>query len=372
MATGGVPVSGARVVFTVAAGGGTISGGSVITGADGVARVGAWVLGGTTGADANVVRASAGGLSADFRATAAPPAPHQITLRYINTPTRAQQTAFEQAWLRWRDIVRSELTDVNYAANPDTDPCGAGGILPAGLVLNEVVDDLIIYVNLRNIDGAGSVLGSAGPCQARGTLQALGMPMVGVMTFDTSDLGSLEGSGQLANVILHEMGHVLGIGSLWEEYGVLNGGGTDTTAFTGAAGRAVWQSLGGAAGTKVPVENCVGRSNCGAGTRDSHWRESTFNNELMTGFLNGGTPNPLSALTIASLQDIGYTVDATRADAYALPTGASTSGVLGNLVSTGPLRALVEQPLPNELRITDTQGRSLGTISEWKRRRGLK
>jgi len=35
----------------------------------------------------------------------------------------------------------------------------------------------------------------------------------------------------------------------------------------------------------------------------------------MTGFLNRG-PNPLSRLTIATLQDIGYTVDYSTADEY--------------------------------------------------------
>ena len=124
--------------------------------------------------------------------------------------------------------------------------------------------------------------------------------------------------GLVVLLFVHEMGHVLGIGSLWTEYGVANGEGTDSSSFTGPAARAAWESLGGAAGTRVPVENCVGfsSSQCGAGTKDSHWRERTFDNELMTGFLNGGVANPLSALTIASLQDIGYTVDMSIAEPY--------------------------------------------------------
>ena len=63
------------------------------------------------------------------------------------------------------------------------------------------------------IDGAGGVLGSAGPCLIRDT----GPTAVGRMRFDTADLASLEGGGQLDEVVLHEMGHVIGIGSLWGE-----------------------------------------------------------------------------------------------------------------------------------------------------------
>jgi hypothetical protein len=53
-----------------------------------------------------------------------------------------------------------------------------------------------------------------------------------------------------------------------------------------------------------------------------HWREETFFNELMTGFL-GSPPSPLSRLTVASLADLGYGVDFGAADPYSLPGGWS-------------------------------------------------
>lgn len=67
------------------------------------------------------------------------------------------------------------------------------------------------------------------------------------------------------------------------------------------------------AATPVPVENTGG-----VGTRDSHWRETIFKNELMTGFV-GGKPNPLSRVTVASLKDLGYVVDLSKAEKYKLP-----------------------------------------------------
>ena len=36
----------------------------------------------------------------------------------------------------------------------------------------------------------------------------------------------------------------------------------------------------------------------------------------MTGFLNAGVPNPISRITIASLEDLGYQVDYSKADTY--------------------------------------------------------
>src|SRR2546422_7199751 len=50
--------------------------------------------------------------------------------------------------------------------------------------------------------------------------------------------------------------------------------------FVGAQATAAFDHNGGqpySAGAKVPVENC-----CGSGTRDSHWRETGFDTEVMT------------------------------------------------------------------------------------------
>ena len=63
----------------------------------------------------------------------------------------------------------------------------------------------------------------------------------------------------------------------------------------------------------VPVANTGG-----PGTADAHWRESVFDNELMTGYIDSGS-NPLSAVTVGSLADIGYGVDLAASDPYGRP-----------------------------------------------------
>lgn len=43
--------------------------------------------------------------------------------------------------------------------------------------------------------------------------------------------------------------------------------------------------------------------------------------ELMTGFLSLGVSNPLSAITVGALQDLGYVVSVLAADAYTVSPG---------------------------------------------------
>ena len=106
------------------------------------------------------------------------------------------------------------------------------------------------------------------------------------------------------------MGHVLGIGTIWTSP-LFTGGGTSNPIFSGTAAVGAWSALGGSGA--VPVENTGG-----PGTADGHWREATFDHELMTGWLDTGS-TPLSALTVSALGDLGYSVDLAAADSYGLP-----------------------------------------------------
>jgi len=114
--------------------------------------------------------------------------------------------------------------------------------------------------------------------------------------------------------------HVLGFGTLWGDAGLVVGEGSSDPWFRGVHARDLMATRNGGAaytGTPVPVE-----AGGGAGTRDVHWRESVFDHELMTGWVDANT-NPLSATTIGSLQDLGYVVDASRADPFDLSHPAS-------------------------------------------------
>lgn len=237
----------------------------------------------------------------------APPTgdPFDITLSYPvgNSLTAAQQAAFSQAARRWSQVITAGLPDV------------AAVRISGGQVVT--VDDLVIVVSSVPIDGPGQILGQAGPRQVRpgGTL-----PLWGEIQFDSADLALLEQSGRLQGVVLHEMGHVLGIGTLWNH--LLS---TDTSSCAsatrvrhgGSRAQHEYRQLGGLL-AGVPVED-----QHSLGTKCGHWKEDVFQTELMTGFASAGHM-PLSRLTLGALADLGYRVNLALADPYTLPTTPST------------------------------------------------
>jgi len=354
-------IVGLPVTFTVSQGEGSVSTVSATTGADGTAATTF-----TTGTDAGspqevLVTAAATTLSASFSAILpADPASFNIGIRYVGTATSAQRQAFAAARLRWEEAVTADLED--GLLQTSADDCGTG--LPA---VDQNVDDVLILVSLVPIDGEGGVLGGAGPCYIRdfepvNTVEVGDLTILGSMQFDTDDLAMLEAEGILSNVVLHEMGHVLGFGTLWEAQGLL----AEPTMppspeppnpdadphFTGAQGVSAFDDIGGVAyvaGAKVPVENTGG-----PGTADSHWRESVLDNELMTGFIGIGS-SPLSIVTLASLADQGYGVDLTKADAFTLLPALRA-------FASRPVIHLKNDILRGPIRKVDSRGRVTGEL----------
>jgi hypothetical protein len=324
----GKVMAGVTVDFAITAGGGSVSNSTATTNAQGIATSGNWTLGATPGA--NALQARVSGLNPlVFTATATAPATtsptptgeYSIVVRYVGTASSRQQLAVSNAVARWQSVITRDLADIplNSAANS----CWNGQ--PA---INERIDDMLIFVEFVEIDGAGKVLGEAGPCYVR-TDNSL--PLLGHLKLDAADLRMMEQYGTLDDVVLHEIGHVLGIGTLWSEKNLLQGKGTEDPGFTGANAVSAYRNIGGTAAL-VPVENTGGD-----GTRDGHWRESVFGNELMTGWVGRGS-NPLSAMTIASLLDMGYGATSSSASSYTLnnPSGGSRGIQLGHEIMRRP------------------------------------
>ncbi|HEU4828369.1 MAG TPA: leishmanolysin-related zinc metalloendopeptidase [Gemmatimonadales bacterium] len=293
----GNPVRGLDVVVSLP-GGGEVSG-MQVSGADGLARFRVR-LGSTPGPQSIIATHSGVPGSATFAATATPVnSQYAIELRYLSGISASQQAQFAAAVARWSDIILGDVPELQVTL-------GAGLCFDNQPALDEVIDDMVIFIDVRPIDGVGQVLGAAGPCIIRASSS---LPAVGLILLDAADVASLESNGRLQDVILHEMAHTLGFGSeIWSRLGLLTGAGTANPIFTGAFAVSAYHSIGGA-GT-VPVENTGG-----GGTADSHWRETVFSSELMTGFLNIGS-NPLTVVTIGSLQDLGYDVDYGTAETF--------------------------------------------------------
>jgi hypothetical protein len=210
-----------------------------------------------------------------------------INLTFTGGLTPSQQAVFSTAKSTWESLITGyqpsiSLTGINISA--------------AGVA----------------IDGVNGILGSAGPDTA--VFQGgFWLADTGSMEFDSADLASLEASGALNAVILHEMGHVLGIGTLWNLNNIYTNG---TGQYTGANGLAAYRTeynqpgvgfvpveLGGGAGTANGHWDEVNGGNANTGIVDQYGRDRRF--ELMTGWLN--SPSYISNTTVMSLRDMGFT-----------------------------------------------------------------
>lgn len=314
----GIP--GVTVSLSLASGDGLVSPATVVTDASGMARGIAWRLGAKGGPQR--VTATAGTISTAL--TAAVKSDFNVDLRFYGTPPdQSVQDLFRRAVDRIQASVVGDLPDVPLFAF-DLGRCGVP--LPA---LSETIDDMLIMATVTLIDGPGRVLGSAGPCITRTQSR---FTLIGVIRFDIDDIDDLLENGSFGDVILHELLHIVGVGPQWRAKNLIVGSGTEDPRFTGSRAAIQCQAAGGgsacSSGT-VPVENTGG-----GGTAEVHWRESVFDAELMTGFAEADQPMPLSAMTLASIEDLGLAVNHLAADAYFISAsarrvpGAATSMVL--------------------------------------------
>jgi hypothetical protein len=311
----GTVIPNQTITFVVTDGGGTLAAQTGVSDANGTATMPTWHLGKFAAPIQQLVRASIGSVTLDITGTVV--SQYNIVVRFFGQAmTAAQQQLFLNAAARISGFVTGDVIDAN-AQNIDLQQfCNVSGQPP----LNEIIDDVIVYASIEPIDGPGKILAQAGPCLNRSAAPGQptpGQPAVGLMNFDSADINTLTGAGSLQEVITHEMMHVLGFGVIWEQRGFLSGKGTPDPRFTGPLARAGCVAVGGTVtcANSVPLENTGG-----AGTVESHWREATFDNELMTGFIDQ-SPNPLSLITIGQFADLGYTVNNADSDSYTIPGG---------------------------------------------------
>ena len=217
---------------------------------------------------------------------------YNITIEFKGSAWTTQlHDIFVGAADRLASLITGDIPDVNV-------------IMKGGL---RFVDDLLITAEMKTIDGVGGILGQAGPTSLR---TGSYFPATASMQFDSADAATYLTAGLFDEIVTHEMLHSVGFGTIWSYLGL-----AANSLFTGANAVAAYNELlhGGSA-TGVPLE-----TGGGSGTADSHWSEAVFNNELMTGYINMGS-DPLSRMTVASLQDLGYhiTYNAAAIDNYAL------------------------------------------------------
>ncbi len=281
-----------------------------------------------------------------------------IDVVFLDHGTPSQDEIVRDAARRWESVIARGAPDIDFGgvnAVP-RNQCFSGQ--PA---VTDRVDDLRVWVVIDSIDGVGGGIARSGPCQWRISVFPASdtiykETVVGAILLDEADVARMEANGLLLPVVVHEMAHVLGFGTGWEEHRLLRNPslpanlGADTH-FTGRLAAAAFAAAGGAGydGAGVPVEN---RSE--AGSSDRHWRESVFGGELMTPFVGGG--HALSLITIESLADMGYGVDITQAEPYTLPA----SGAPGMASRHGPRVHLGDDVARWPIVLIDRKGRVAG------------
>lgn len=204
------------------------------------------------------------------------------------------EIVFEGSWTE--DLQEAFIVASEYLSSIITGDVRGGGAFG--------VDDIRITARLEDIDGPGGVLGQAGPTGARFFSK---LPTTGIMEFDTADAEDFDAAGLFDDIVLHEMIHCLGFGTVWDLLDLTAGrvlfgnlvytGGNAilayNTVFSDLAADDPKSSRG------VPLE-----TQGGAGTAGSHWDDALFGTELMTGFIDD--TNTVSAMTVAALEDLGY------------------------------------------------------------------
>lgn len=355
-----------------AGGGSSVAPSQRDTGADGFASVDRWVLGPTADATYRLTAEATEGEDTvgpvTFAATATP-AVYDIVIVHADSSalSEGQLAAFAEAEEFWEDAIQGNLPK-GVVRKSSLERCLSLADIDLDIPGDRLVDDLLIYADAREVDGLGGIFAGAGPCQVRSNTL---LPIVGVMFFDIEDLEEMEEEQDgvhLDGTILHEMAHVMGFGTIWEALDLLKDPvdpddptGDEDPHFVGEEALAAFDSIGGddyEEGEPVPAQDLGGR-----GVVNGHWRESVFDTELMTPYLDGGVANPLSIVTLASFQDLGYEeVDLDLADDFELPE--SSPNPTPNAFRPVRLGADI---LRIPLAVVDPEGRVLRYLPPWRR-----
>lgn len=186
-----------------------------------------------------------------------------------------------------------------------------------------------LTINTSGTQRSDNVLAFAGPTRVATAANGRVLPTRGSATINTRFASRFNSNPNfLRNVLIHEFGHVLGIGTLWDTNGNTFINRTNSTYQANSyAGQAYGELIGSSVATAIPVEpNVFG-----------HWDEGRFDTELMTPIAEGETvATPLSQVTIGALRDLGWNVNYGAAQSYTLPNArARTTTSRPLFASTG-------------------------------------
>lgn len=249
-----------------------------------------------------------------------------ITVLYPDPVLPALKQVVDKAVDKWESVIVGDLPSY---VNPYN-----------GVKVDDIVLD--VRIGLLGIetgtDDEGGTLANAGPVYitSDSTFSAVAIRDTAVMLpywstigFDPADVASSPAEALYATA-LHEIGHCLGFGQVLFSrarprfpQGLADYTDVDNPVFLGANALREYRVAFNVNSNSVPLEGGTVQ-----GTSGSHWRESVFDNELMTGELNS-LISPLSRITVGAMQDLGYRVNYGAADPYSKPSSGGSGGGSG-------------------------------------------
>ena len=240
-----------------------------------------------------------------------------IEIRYVSDlkPTSADRTAIHRAVEYWQNALGENDNTKGRIVLRSGHECN--GVSP---VFGDYVDDVLIHFTVEQIDSAGR----GGPCFRRQSRPYL--PYIGQVIMDTD-------RPMHRLTVMHEIAHALGFtDGTWTRLGYMHGPVIEgssapypDTHFSGPQAIQAFNEAGGQrySGAKVPLEN----DGVEYGTTrrvNNHWRGSVFGGELMsTASWTLGDRRPVSKITLALFDDIGYHVNYAAAQSFRLLAAGS-------------------------------------------------
>ena len=230
--------------------------------------------------------------------------------------THREMEIIEFAARRWEEVIVGDLPDKDYSSEPYDEI-----FYPFNERKNfvgDVVDDVRIFfgnIRLENLSGQAGPQNTwyiYDPDTDKFILDRL--PSIGYVALDAGKFRHQENTdyweGHFYRLSIHEIGHVLGIGTLWDNFVFERM--DNSFLYLGPLAVKAFNDSGGIG--KIPLDE-----------KASHWREQALGNEIMTPRPSQDFNAPLSAITIQALADLGYVVDVSKADRYRVPKLIATS-----------------------------------------------